>query len=113
METPVSSIESLYERVEAYVKTTIELSKLKLLESTTKIASSLLARLGVIVMVSLFALLLTIGIALFIGELLGKSYYGFFIVAAFYLVAAIVLHFFLQKWIKKPVSELIIKQALK
>lgn len=113
METPVNSIELLYERVEAYVKTTFELSKLKLLASTTEIAASLLARLGVLVMISLFLLVLNIGIALFLGELLGKSYYGFFIVAAFYLVAGIVFHFFLQKWIKKPLSELIINQALK
>jgi hypothetical protein len=40
METPASSIESLYERVEAYSKTTYELSKLKLLETTTKIVTA-------------------------------------------------------------------------
>jgi len=113
METPVTSIEALYERVETYIKTTVELSKLKLLELTTNIATSLLARVGVIIMISLFALLLTIGLALFLGELLGKSYYGFFIVAAIYLIIGIVFHFFLQKWIRKPVSDLIIKQALK
>ncbi|MFH0894209.1 MAG: hypothetical protein V2A54_07225 [Bacteroidota bacterium] len=113
METPLSSIESLFEQVKAYGKTTFELSKLKLLESTTIIVPSLLARMVVIIVISLFALVLSIGIALLLGELLGKSYYGFFIVAAFYLIAVIVLHFFLHKWIKKPVSELIIKQALK
>lgn len=112
METPVSSIESLFERVEAYSKTTIELTKLKFLETTTNIVTSLVPRIGVIMMILLFALILNIGIALLLGELLGKSYYGFFIVAGFYLVAAIIFHFFLHKWIKKPLSELIIKQAL-
>jgi hypothetical protein len=112
METPATSIESLFERIEAYSKTTLELSKLKLLQTTINIVNSLVPRLSVIIMISLFALVLNIGIALFLGELLGKSYYGFFIVAGFYLVAAIVLHFFLQKWIKKPLSDLIIKQAL-
>jgi hypothetical protein len=72
----------------------------------------LVPRLSVIIMISLFALVLNIGIALLLGELLGKSYYGFFIVAGFYLVAGIILHFFLHKWIKKPISDLIIKQAL-
>jgi len=112
METPVSSIESLLERVEAYSKTTIELSKLKFLETTINVVNTLVPRLSVIIMISLFALVLNIGIALLLGELLGKSYYGFFIVAGFYLVAAIVFHFFLPRWIKKPMSELIIKQAL-
>jgi hypothetical protein len=112
METPVASIESLIERVEAYGKTTYELSKLKLLQTTINVVNTLVPRLSVIIMISLFALVLNIGIALFLGELLGKSYYGFFIVAGFYLVAGIILHFFLHKWIQKPISEIIIKQSL-
>lgn len=113
METPASLIESLYERVETYGKTTFELSKLKLLETTTVVVTSMLSRISVIIMISLFVLVMNIGIAMMLGEFLGKSYYGFFIVAGFYLLAGIVFHFFLYKWIKKPVSELIIKQALK
>ena len=112
METPASLIESLFEKVEAYGMTTYELSKLKAQETTTTIVTSLVSRLSVILMISIFALVLNIGIALYLGELLGKSYFGFFIVAGFYLVAGIVLHFFLHKWIKKPLSELIITQAL-
>jgi hypothetical protein len=99
------------ERAEVYGKTSYELSKLKLLETTTKVVTSAVSRLGVIIMFSLFAFILSIGIALLLGELLGKSYYGFFIVAAFYFVAGIVFHFFLRKWIKKPVCDSIIKQA--
>jgi hypothetical protein len=112
METTPGSIEQLFERVEAYGKTTFELSKLKLLETTTVVVSALIPRLGVVLMGTLFTTFLTIGIAFLLGELLGKLYYGFFIVAGFYLLAAIVMHFYLHKWIKKPVSDLIIKQAL-
>ena len=112
METPASQIESLFERAEAYSKTSYELSKLKSIETTAKVVTSLISRLSVILMISLFALVLNIGIALLLGELLGKSYYGFFIVATFYFIAALVLHFFLHQWIKKPISELIITQAL-
>ena len=112
METAVSSIESLVDRIETYGKTTYELSKLKLLETTINVVTALVPRLSVIIMVSLFALVLNIGIALLLGELIGRPYYGFFIVAGFYLVAAIILHFFMHKWIKKPIADLIIKQAL-
>jgi len=112
METPSGLIESLFEKVETFSITTYELSKLKALETATVILTSLVSRLAVIVMISIFALVLNIGIALYLGELLGKNYYGFFIVAAFYLVAGIVLHLFLHKWIRKPLSELIITQAL-
>jgi hypothetical protein len=112
METPKSLIESLIEKAEACGKTTYELSKLKALESSTRIATSLISRLSVISMFLLFALVLNIGIALLAGELCGKDYYGFFIVAAFYLIAGIVLHFFGYNWIKRSFSNFIIKQAL-
>ena len=112
METPARLIESLLEKTEAYSKTTFELSKLKVLESATHVVTSLVSRLGIIIMFFLVILVLSIGIALMLGELTGKSYYGFFIVAALYLVAGIVLYFSLHKWIKKPISDLIIKQAL-
>jgi hypothetical protein len=112
METPANIVEQLYERVEAYGKTTVELSKLKAVETSTRVVTSLISRISVIIMISLFALVLNIGVALWLGELLGKSYYGFFIIAVFYLVLGIILHFFLHNWIKKPVSDLIISQAL-
>lgn len=113
METPAILIESLIERAETYGKTTFELSKLKALETSTRITTSVVSRLSVIIMFSLFGLVLSIGIALLLGELLGKSYYGFFIVALFYLIAGLVFHSFLFKWIKRPLSDLIIKQLLK
>lgn len=112
METPASSIESLFERTEAFVKTTIELSKLKALRTTNVVARALLSRLSVIVMISMFFFVLTIGIALFLGDIIGKLYYGFFIVAGFYLLGGIVFHFFMHRWIKKPLFDLIIKKAL-
>jgi len=102
----------LFEKAETFGKTTYELSKLKALETTTVVASSIVARLSVVLMLSIFTLVFNIGVALYLGDLLGKSYYGFFIVAAFYLIAGIVLHFFLHKWIKKPLADLIISQAL-
>jgi len=112
METPANSIETLFERAETYGKTTYELSKLKLLETTNIVLTSLIARLSSILMIAMFSFVLSIAVSLWLGDILGKTYYGFFIVAGFYLVAGIVLHFFLHSWIKKPISELIIKQAL-
>ncbi len=112
MEDNAKLVASLLEKATDYGKTTFELSKLKLLETTTIVVPSLASKLIVTIMFTLFTLILNIGIALFLGELLGKSYYGFFIVAGFYLIMGIITFFFLHKWIKKPLSELIIKQAL-
>ncbi|WP_320814208.1 hypothetical protein [Flavobacterium sp.] len=112
METTSDTFESLFEKAENFGKTTYQLSKLKALETTTVVTTSLVSRLTVILMFSMFTLVFNIGIALFLGELLGKSYYGFFIVAGFYLLVGIVLYFFLHNWIKKPLSDLIITKAL-
>jgi hypothetical protein len=112
METTANSIESLFEKAEAYGKTTYTLSKLKLLETTNIVVTSLVARLSTILMISMFSFVLSIAVALWLGDILGKVYYGFFIVAGFYFLAGIVLHFFLHSWVKKPIIELIIKQAL-
>ena len=112
METPANLVESLWEQTEDYGKTSYQLSKLKVLESCILIVTSLVAKVGVILVASLFVLVFNIGIAFLLGDLLGKVYYGFFIVAAFYFFAAIILHLFLYKWIKNPVSDLIINQVL-
>ena len=113
METATSAIELLIEKTEDYGKTTLELTKLQALETTTDVVTTLMSRMSVIVLTSLFVLVFNVGLALLFGDLLGKTYYGFFIVAAFYLVAALISHFFLHQWIKKPFSNLIITQALK
>ena len=112
IEKSESSIESLFERTAAFGNTTLELTKLRVLETTTRVVTSLVTRISVILMLSMFLLIVNIGIALYLGEVLGKTYYGFFIVAVFYLVLGFVFYSFLHQWIKKPLSELIIKQSL-
>lgn len=112
-EQPASEIEILFERVESFGKTTYELSKLKILETTIQVVTSLLSSISVVIMLLFFALVLNIGIALYLGELLGKIYYGFFIVAAFYLLIGIIFKLVLYKWIKNPVGNFLIKQTLR
>ncbi len=114
METvsPTLQIETLYEKSEQYAKTAIQLAKLKSLDTSTIVVTEMISRLSVIVVMSLFVLVLNIGIAIYLGEVLGKIYYGFFIIAGFYLLCGIMLHLFLQKWIQKPLSDFIIKKVL-
>lgn len=110
METTPTLIESLIERIEVLTKTTVELSKLKAMETTSHVVAALISRLILIFVLAIFLTILSIGVALMLGESFSKPYYGFFIVAGFYFVAAIVLYFNLSKWIKKPVIDLIIPE---
>ncbi len=112
MLSPSTEIENLIERVKAYTVTTLELAKLHTLQTTATVATSLVWRLSVSIILMLFLLLVSTGMALLLGDLLGKLYYGFFIVAGFYLLAGLVLHFFLRSWIANPISKLIITEAL-
>ncbi len=103
-------VEVLFEKVSDYGKTTIELLKLKAIDKSANVVSSLVAKAILMLVVAMFILTATIGLALWLGELLGKSYYGFLAIAGFYVVIAILLYAFRNQWIKKPVSDLVIKQ---
>lgn len=111
MESPSSSTELLFESLETYSKTTFELAKFKALEALSKTIAAVFASLGMVIMLSLFVVLFSIGVAMLLGEVLGKIYYGFFIVAAFYLLVGLLSHFFLYQWIKVPIGNILIKQV--
>ena len=112
MDERESLIESLIEKGEQYGRTTLELLKLKTLDKTASVASDLVSWLVIVIFATLFFLILNIGIALWIGDLLGKSYYGFFVIAGFYAILALVFSVFRKQLIKKPVNNSIITQVL-
>ncbi len=113
MEDNTSTIEMLFERAEDYTKTTIDLVKLTAVDKTADVLSSLISRLTVSIVFVLFAFLANIGLSLWVGELVGKVYYGFFIVSSIYLVLAIMLYIVKDKLLKMPISNFIIAKMLK
>lgn len=113
MEYQENLIESLIEKGEQYGKTTLELIKLKTVDKSADVVSTLVSWMIVIVLTVLFFLIFNIGLALWIGELLGKSYYGFFAVAGFYALLALIFGIFREQFIKKPVNNSIVTQVLK
>jgi fatty acid desaturase len=113
MEDYADLLGTLLNRATEYGKTSIELVKLKALDKTTDIVSSVVPFAVVILLVASFFLFLNLGLALWLGELLGKTFYGFFVVAVFYIVAGIAVHFFLHKSIKNLVGNYFIKRVLK
>jgi len=112
MEEKINFIEPLFVRVEAFGKTSYELYKLKAIDKTALVLSTLVSRGGVILFLSMFIVIINIGIALWLGDLLGKNYYGFFCVAGFYALVATFVYFFMHNWIKNRVSNSIISQLL-
>jgi fatty acid desaturase len=113
MEDNTKFLESLLEKATEYGKTSFELVKLKALDKTTDIVSSLIPHSVVFVLIASFLIFLNLGLALWLGEILGKIFYGFFVVAGFYVIIAIIIHFFMHKRIKRLVGNYFIRRVLK
>jgi fatty acid desaturase len=113
MEDNTKLIESLLERTAEYGKASFELVKLKALDKTSDAVSSLIPHSVVLVLVAVFMLFLNLGLAFWLGEILGRTFYGFFVVAAFYGIAGIVIHFFMHDRLKKTIGNYFIKHVLK
>ncbi|PKB18206.1 hypothetical protein [Flavobacterium sp. 5] len=113
MTDDTTPIATLFERAEDYTKTSIKLLKLNAVDKSAEIVSSLFSLLVVSMTVVLSIIIISIGVAIWLGKLLGDTFYGFFIIGAFYLLVAIFLRIFREQWLKYPVSNSIIKQMMK
>lgn len=113
MEDDARLLESLLERATEYGKTSLELIKLKALDKTAELISASVPLAIIIILIASFLLFLNLGLAFWLGEILGRTYYGFFAVSAFYIIVFLILRFFLYDRIKKLVANYFIKQVLK
>ena len=111
MESEQNLIEPLLIRVEENCKTSFELLKLKSLDKTADLSATLISRLFLATVLSIFVITVNIAIALWLGELLGKNYYGFLVVASFYFLIGIIL-FFIHPYLKNRINNFIISQML-
>ncbi|MBI5539463.1 MAG: phage holin family protein [Bacteroidia bacterium] len=113
MEDNAKLVETLLKKATEYAKTSYELAKLKALDKISDISSILIVNSSVMLFFASFLIFLNFGISFWLGEILGKIYYGFFVVAAFYVLIGIILQIFFNKCLKKRIRNFIIKQALK
>ena len=111
MESTFNRMEPLFEKIEDYGKTSFKLYKLKTISKTAEVVSTFVSRGAVVIVVSMFLVFASIGLALWLGDLFGKPYLGFFCVATFYMVLGVVLFYMLHKFIKRKVSNSIISEV--
>ena len=88
--------------------TRLELLRLKSIKKSSDLLSTLATKLIYCVVFAVFFLFFNIAVGLWLGECLGKSYYGFFILAAFYLIVGLILKSFGKKWIQTPLQNTLI-----
>jgi hypothetical protein len=113
MENNAKMLELLLEKAEDFGKTSVELVKLKVLDKTSEIVSSFIPYSVVFILAASFMIFLNLGLAFYIGDILGKTYFGFFVIAAFYVLTGLVFYVFFHKRIKKYICNSIINQMLK
>lgn len=113
MEDNVKLIEALVDSARDYATLSLRLTKLKALEKTSDVISTLIPHTLALTMVGLFLLFLNLGLSIWLGEILGKVFYGFLLVAGFYGIAGLFVHFILHKWLKRKISDGIVKQLLR
>ena len=113
MEENPTDIDILLSDAGDFIETRTTLWKYKTIESLADVSGELVSGLGLIVIASFVIITFSIGFALLIGEWLGKSYYGFFIMGGLYVLLALIIFAGRRKWLKDPFSNMLIRKIIK
>lgn len=112
MEKSQTSVEELFYKIKDYGDTRLDLFKLKSINKAAGFLSTVITSVVVAMLFFLVIICVSIGLALLIGQSLGNYYYGFFIIAAIYLIAGLILYANKTKIIKTPISDRLIKDLI-
>lgn len=108
----ITLIESLFNQSKDYAGNRLELYKLKLVDKTSNVVSTVIAGIALVIILFIVFIALNIGIALLIGDLLGKAYLGFLILAVLYAIAGFIVFKGRDKFFKTPVTQMLIRKFL-
>ncbi len=107
-----TKIEELSGNVKEYVNIQVKLINLKIVDK----ASSIVANITFVVIVSLLILLFvifgSIALGYYLASVTGSVSLGFLLLTGIYLVAGIVLFSFREKLVINPIRNILIKQML-
>jgi hypothetical protein len=113
MEDQQQDIDMLLSDAGDFIETRTTLFKLKAIESLVDVSGELASGLGMIVITSFVIIIFSIGISLLIGDWLGKTFYGFFIMGGIYGIIALIIYARRNRWLKDPFSNMLIRKILK
>jgi hypothetical protein len=96
-----------------FLETKALLWKLKTVDTLSDSVSDLATGLGIISIVAMVSFIISIGLALLIGDWLGKDFYGFFIIGGIYGIIGLICYAKRDKWLKQPVGNMLVQKLLK
>lgn len=112
METQKQLIEKLVVHTEELATTTVELMKLKAVDTSIRITSGLLSGMVIGFLFGAFLIFGSLGLSIWIGERLGEVYQGFLIVAGLYCLLTLLGYAFLYKRLERILGRWIIQKSL-
>ncbi len=112
MENKPTNVEELLQKLKDYADVRIDLFKLKSINKVSGFMSTAITMFVIAIIFSAVFLCITVGLALWIGSYLDQSYWGFFIMAAVYLIIGLVLYSNRNKFIKTKISNNLIKEII-
>jgi hypothetical protein len=107
------SIKTLIDKSKDYLDTQIELTKLKTIDKSADVLSTVVVMISMIFVAALFIVFISVATALLLGRSLGAYHYGFYIVGGFYAFILLILYIQRDKWIKTPIANGLINKMLK
>jgi Putative Actinobacterial Holin-X, holin superfamily III len=113
MQSTINHIEDFVSKAGDLAETKVELWKLKAAGKISETVSSLISVVAIVILTGVAITILSFGVAFWIGSEMGHLSYGFFIVGGFYALAGLSVYLFRRRWIKIPLSNLIIDKIIK
>ena len=113
MDFKEGKIEMVYAKIEDLVSNQQEIIKLKVYSKSADMATFMAMKIIMFFVVGLFILFLNIGLSIWLGEILGETYYGFFALAGFYAISAIIIKTFLYNNIEYKINNSFLFKILK
>lgn len=106
-------IEEFIEKLKEYFNTRLKLGRLTLIEKCVLVFAGLITDGFVVIFLILAFLFISLGLGFYLSELLGNSFAGFFIMALFYFVVALIIYLTKDKHLEKPIIESMLKKIFK
>ncbi len=106
----LEQIDDLTGEVTEYVKKQVNTLATTIVQKLASVLSSMVYILILVVLSVIVFLFLAIALSMYLGDLLGKPYYGFLISAAFFAIVTWIAAKWSQKWISDKINDFITKQ---
>jgi len=106
-----NSFSNTVDKITSFIEVKIEQIKIKLIRSSSKLAGNIIGIILISVFGLLFLLFFTIGIATLINHFMGSPFWGYFIIAGFYLFMILIFLGLMNtgkisSWIESALSDI-------